>query len=94
MLIKSYLNTPFRAEALATTVYVRNRLPTNSLPNRISIHEAWFNEMPSIKHLRQFGCIAYAQMPGEKLVGISTVQSDAAFSDINQIQHEFTVLTM
>jgi transposase InsO family protein len=59
MLLKSKLPSPFWAEALNTAVKIRNRLPTSSLPNHISPHEAWFGDVPSIKHFRQFGCLAY-----------------------------------
>ncbi|TMC16799.1 MAG: hypothetical protein E6J34_19505, partial [Chloroflexi bacterium] len=47
-----------------TAVKIRNRLPTKALNGRTP-HEVWFNERhrPSIRHFRQFGCIAYAQIP-------------------------------
>jgi hypothetical protein len=59
MLLKSKVPSPFWAEALNTATKIRNRLPTSSLPDNISPHQAWFGTVPSIKHFRQFGCIAY-----------------------------------
>src|ERR1700737_484 len=52
-------------ETLATATYIRNRLPTRAL-DTMTPHEAWFGEKPQIKHLRTFGCVAYAHIPHEK----------------------------
>ena len=65
MIIKSKLPSPFWAEAINTANKIRNCLPTKSLPNKMSPHEAWFGNKPSINHLRQFGCIAYHRLPDE-----------------------------
>jgi hypothetical protein len=63
MMIKSRLPTPFWAEAIDTAVKIRNSLPTRSLNGRTP-HELWFNcRRPSIRHFRQFGCIAYVHVP-------------------------------
>ena len=64
MMIKSHLPTPFWAEAIDTAVKIRNRLPTRALNGRTP-HEVWFNDRhrPTIRHFRQFGCIAYALIP-------------------------------
>src|SRR5579859_1818287 len=59
MLLKSKVPAPFWAEALNTAVKIRNRLPTSSLPDNISPHQAWFGIVPTIDHFRQFGCTAY-----------------------------------
>ena len=64
-LIKSKIPTPFWAEALDSANKVRNRLPTKSLANNKSPHEAWFGKKPSLKHLRQFGCVAFHRVPDE-----------------------------
>ena len=50
----------FWAEALYTTVYTRNRMPTSAIPGSLTPHERWYGTKPSVKHLRVFGCIAYA----------------------------------
>jgi hypothetical protein len=59
MLLKSKIPAPFWAEALNTAVKIRNRLPTSSLPDHISPHQAWFGIVPTIDYFRQFGCTAY-----------------------------------
>src|SRR5271169_784335 len=68
MMIKSRLPTPFWAEAIDTAVKTRNRLPTRSLNGRTP-HEVWFNDRhrPTVRHFRQFGCIAYASIPIKKI---------------------------
>ena len=49
------------AEAVATAVYLRNRCLTRALTG-MTPHEAWFGTKPSYKHLRTFGCLAYAHL--------------------------------
>ena len=51
------------AEAIANAAYVRNRSPPSALQN-ITPFEAWCGHKPSVKHLRTFGCIAYAHCQG------------------------------
>ena len=51
----------FWADALATTCYVRNRIPV--CPLHVAPHEKWYGNKPSVKHMRVFGCIAYALKP-------------------------------
>ena len=62
MMITSGLPAPFWGEAVHTAAKIRNRLPTSSLDNNISPHEAWFGVPASIKHIRVFGCVAYARI--------------------------------
>ncbi|EOX94119.1 Uncharacterized protein TCM_003333 [Theobroma cacao] len=45
----------FWAEAANTTVYLQNLLPTHALNNQIPF-EAWYGFMPSVVHLKVFGC--------------------------------------
>jgi len=51
----------FGADSLATACYVRNRLPV--CPLNVSPHEKWFGKKPNVKHIRVFGCVAYALKP-------------------------------
>ena len=52
----------FWAEAVNCAVYLLNRCPTKSLKTKTP-QEAWSTHKPSVKHLRVFGCIAYAKVP-------------------------------
>ena len=45
----------FWAEALATAVYVRNRVTSRSLPSNITPHHLWFGKSPDLSHMRVFG---------------------------------------
>ena len=62
MLANSKLPHRFWAEALSTTVYLRNRSPTKAL-DRITPYEAWRGIKPDVSLLRVFGCSAYAHVP-------------------------------
>ena len=66
-MIKSKLPTPFWAEALDTANKARNPLASKSAPNGDSPHQAWFGKKPSLKHLRQFGSVAFHRIPDETI---------------------------
>ena len=65
MLIDAHLPHKFWAEALSTAVYLRNRSPTKAVEEKTP-HEARSGDRPNVKHLRVFGCIAYAQVPKDE----------------------------
>ena len=48
----------FWAEAIATSIYLLNLLPTKVVMNKTP-YEAWYERKPNVSHLRVFGCIAY-----------------------------------
>jgi hypothetical protein len=62
ILLTSGLPAPFWGEALYTAAKIRNRLPTSSLENNISPHQAWFGVAPKISHLRVFGCVCFVKV--------------------------------
>ena len=59
------LSSTYWEEAIHTTIYLRNRSPTDSL-DEITPYEAWFGFKPRVKHLRVFGLVCYALDPKEK----------------------------
>ena len=65
MLIDARLPHKFWAEALSTAVYLRNRSPTKAVEDKTP-YEAWSGDRPNVKHLRVFGCIAYAHVPKDE----------------------------
>ena len=66
MLIQARLSQKFWVEALNTTVYLHNRSPTRAVDSA-SPSDAWTGLKPDVKHLRSFGCTAYAHIPkGER----------------------------
>ena len=64
MLFDSKLSRYLWSELLHTKVYQKNRSPTTRL--RMTPHEAWTNEKPSLGHMRMIGCVAWVHIPKEK----------------------------
>ena len=63
MIVQSGLPKGFWAEAVATAVHVRNRLPTKATNQ--TPHALWFNKKPNIQHLKVFGCAAFSNIPDQ-----------------------------
>lgn len=59
MLSNSKLPRTFWGEAVNTTLYLINRSPSTAL-NFKTRQEVWSGHPPNFKHLRVFGCAAYA----------------------------------
>ncbi len=59
------LDLEFWAEAVNTTVYIKNRCPTKALESK-TLQEAWTDRKPDVSHLRVFGCKAFTHIPNEK----------------------------
>jgi hypothetical protein len=53
----------FWGEAVSTAVYLLNKAPTKSLNSKTPF-EAWFGRKLGVRHLRTFGCLAYAKKLG------------------------------
>ena len=60
----------FWGEAVQTAVYLLNRAPTKSLDGKTPF-EAWFGRRPRVKHLRVFGCTAYAKKLGPAITKLA-----------------------
>ena len=60
----------FWGEAVMVAVYLLNRAPTKSLNGKTPF-EAWFGKKPGVRHLRTFGCMAYAKKLGPGVSKIS-----------------------
>jgi hypothetical protein len=66
MLIGSGLKKKYRAEAVNTAVYLKNRSPTNAL-SKTTPEQAWScGDKVNLSHLRVFGSRAFARIPKEK----------------------------
>ncbi|KAH9297528.1 hypothetical protein KI387_029210, partial [Taxus chinensis] len=66
MLIGAGLEKRFWAEAVTIARYLINRSSTSVIVDKKPM-EVWLGENISIRHLRFFGCEAYAHVPKEKL---------------------------
>lgn len=65
LIAQSGLPKTFWAEAVATSVYLRNRLPTRAHREVITPYEKWNNKRPDLGHVRIFGCLAFAHVPDQ-----------------------------
>ena len=58
------LGQEFWAEAVVTAAYIRNRVVSRSTDGK-SPEELWTGKKPTVRHLRVWGCEAYAHVPKE-----------------------------
>lgn len=65
MLAEKKMPKKFWAEAVYTTIYLLNRLPTKAVQGKSPL-EAWSGKKPTAKHLRVFGSVCYAHIPQQK----------------------------
>ena len=63
MLHHKSLPKHFWAEALATAVYVRNRVTSRSLPSNITPYHLWFGKAPDLSHMRVFDAQCWYVVP-------------------------------
>jgi hypothetical protein len=66
MLADAKLQHKFWAETLSTAVYLRNRSPSVAVKGKTPF-EDWTGQKPNLKHLRVFGCEAYAHLESQKM---------------------------
>lgn len=64
LLAATNLDQIFWQEAVATAVYIGNRLPTVAL-NKSTPFEMWCGEKPNLSNLHVFGCVCYVHIPKE-----------------------------
>ena len=57
----------FWAEAMATAVYVRNRVTSRALPANTTPHHIWHGTTPNLSHLRVFGSQCWYVVPKQKV---------------------------
>ena len=72
MLHHKSIDKRFWAEALATAVYVRNRVTSRGLPLNLTPHHIWMGCAPNLEHMRVFGyrcwyCWRKGEVVGELL---------------------------
>ncbi len=67
MLHHKNIDKRFWAEALATAVYVRNRVTSRGLSANITPHHIWMGCAPNLEHLRAFGSRCWYVLPGHKV---------------------------
>ena len=60
LLADSGLPNTFWGDAVLTVQYLRNRLPTSTLPANVTPFEAFYGKKPDLSHLRVWGCQCFA----------------------------------
>ncbi len=66
MLHHKGIEKKFWAEALATAVYVRNRVTSRGLPPNITPHHLWMGSAPNLEHIRVFGSRCWYVLPSHR----------------------------
>jgi hypothetical protein len=56
-------------ETIATSIYLTNRSPIKALPKGKISHEMLYGTVPRYRHIKTFGCAAYALKPHIKEEG-------------------------
>ena len=65
LLADSGLPMTFWGWAVLTSQYLRNRLPTSTLPTNITLFEALSHQKPDLSHLHVWGCQCFVTIPPE-----------------------------
>ncbi|KAJ3679560.1 hypothetical protein LUZ60_017571 [Juncus effusus] len=71
------------AEGMACSTYVVNRLPCNPI-NMKSPHELMFDEKPSVKYLKVFGCMCLVHVSDEKRTKLDAKARKCVFIGYHQ----------
>src|SRR5271156_2152733 len=66
LLADSKLPPLFWGDAALTFIYLRNRLPTSTLPDEITPYEVMNNSKPDLSHLQVWGCQCFPIIPPEQ----------------------------
>lgn len=78
MLKDSKLPLAYWGEAVNTAIYLKNRVPTQSLNNKIP-EELWTKQKIDLSHLRVFGCQAHVLLPKEKRTKLESKTQSCIF---------------
>ena len=66
LLATSGLSKVLWGEAIVTSIYLTNRSPTKALSKGKTPHEMLYGTVPRYRHIKTFGCAAYALKPYAK----------------------------
>ncbi|CAA7014800.1 unnamed protein product [Microthlaspi erraticum] len=66
MIVEQDLPLKLWAEAVYTSTYLQNRLPTKAIEDDVTPMEKWCGHKPNVSHLRLFGSICYVHIPDQK----------------------------
>lgn len=66
MLVEQDLPLKLWAEAVYTSAYLQNRLPSKAIEDDVTPMEKWCGHKPNVSHLRMFESICYMHIPDQK----------------------------
>ncbi|CAA7051764.1 unnamed protein product [Microthlaspi erraticum] len=66
MLAEQDLPFKFWAEAVYTSAYLQNRLPSRAIEGDLTPMEKWCGHKPNVSHLKVFGSICYVHIPDQR----------------------------
>ncbi|KNZ72057.1 Copia protein, partial [Termitomyces sp. J132] len=69
----------FLGDAILTAQFLRNRLPTSTLPTLVTPFEVMENSKPNLSHLRVWGCQCFVLHPKETRQKGDTCRFEAIF---------------
>lgn len=65
MLKSAHLPQKFWAEAVTTAAYIKNRVCHTAINDEFPL-AIWMERTPSVRHLKVYGCLAYARLPEQR----------------------------
>ena len=84
MLSHKQVSKRFWAEALATSVYVRNRVTSRALQVKTTPHHIWMKSTPNVGHLQVFGSKCWYTLPKLELRKLDLRAREAMFLGYSQ----------
>ncbi|KAG8492349.1 hypothetical protein CXB51_009664 [Gossypium anomalum] len=90
LLFQSKLPSKFWAEAVNTSVYLLNKLPTRAVKDKTPF-EAWYGLKPSVSHLKVFGCMCYALIPVERRIKLEKRSAPGIFVGYSSTKNGYRV---
>ncbi|UYV75200.1 hypothetical protein LAZ67_12002864 [Cordylochernes scorpioides] len=90
MLFDSGLPQSLWAEAVTTANYLHNRIPSKATDK--TPFELWTNRKPSLKHLKRFGCKAFAYIPKIKRNKLDSKVIEGIFLGYNDRSKGYRIL--
>jgi transposase InsO family protein len=80
------LPNSFWGEAVTTAVYLLNRAPTKSVPDKTP-YEAIYGRKPNVAHIRTFGCIGHVKKPTPHLTKLEDRSTKMVFIGYETVAH-------
>ena len=91
LLADSGLPMTFWGWAVLTSQYLRNRLPTSTLPTNMTPFEAFSHQKPDLSHLRVWGCQCFVTIPPELRTKAGPRRFEAIFVGYEEARIGWTI---